>query len=429
MSKREYRLIMFQRMRLVGLMLMALLAAGCTLNVGESAQQATPQISGAPVVQLIAPLPNATYLANVDVNILARVNNAGADVASVEVSVDDEVIAALQNPNPAGASSFSVTQTWFSMLGTHTIRVRALRADGTSSEPVSIVVNVVEAQSAATETPAPTTPAPTVPAATPTNTIAPTLNAATSAPTTASNNAAGTPAATVSASGAPKARGIGFANIRRGPSTNFEPPLGAMSAGDEFDILATNRARDWLKIRYRDGEAWVYVEVIEVVGDLSGVPSEDGPPIPTRPPSTNTPVPQFTNTPVPPANAANLTIPSGGLVLYPTAGGGKDQIFQNEDVYVEVRVTNNGTANSGPFVVALEIYYKDNNAPAITTVTATVADLAAGADTVVSMGYKHTEGAGRVVYALAKVDPNSAVLESSDTDNQTPNIEYVIGAR
>ncbi len=424
MSEREYRFTVLQRLRLVGLTLIALLAAGCTLKVEEIAQPAPPTISGAPVVQLFAPLPNATYLTNVEVNILARVSNAGADVASVEVSVDDEVIAALQNPNPAGAPSFSVTQTWLATLGTHTIRVRALRADGSASEPASVLISVLEAQSPATDTPVPTTPAPT-----PTHTVAPTLNAATSAPATASNNAAGTPTMTNSASQPPKARGIGFANIRRGPSTNFEPPLGTMSAGDEFDILATNRTRDWLKIRYRNGEAWVYLQVVEVVGDLSSVPSEDGPPIPTRPPATNTPVPQFTNTPVPPANAANLTIPSGGLALYPINGGGKDQIFQNEDVYVEVRVTNNGTANSGPFVVALEIYYKDNNAPAITPATVSIADLAPGADTVVSMGYRHAEGAGRLVYALAKVDPNNAVIESNEADNQTPSIEYVIGAR
>ncbi len=427
MSKRGFRISLLKHGRSVAwLMLVALLAAGCTLRIGETAQQATPQISGAPVVQVISPLPNATYLTNVDVNILARVTNAGADVASVEVSVDGETIATLQNPNPAGADSFSVTQTWFSMLGAHTIGVRALRADGTASDTTSVTINVVEAQSATTPTPEPTTPAPTVSAATATNTVAPTVNAATAAPTT---DTASTVAATASTSQTPKVRASGFANIRRGPSTNFEPPLGAMSAGDEYDILATNLTRDWLKIRYGTGEAWVSAQVVEVVGELATVPSEAGPPIPTRPPATNTPVPAVTNTPVPPANAANLTVPAGGLALYPTKGGGKDQIFQNEDVYVEVRVTNNGTANSGPFVVALEIYYKDNNAPAITTVTATVADLAAGADTVVSMGYKHTEGAGRVVYALAKIDPNNAVVESSEGDNQTPNIEYVIGAR
>lgn len=423
MSEHRLQMSLFKHGRGVAwVILIALLAAGCTLRVGETAQQATLQISGVPVVQMISPLPNATYLTNVDVNILARVTNAGADVASVEVSVDGETIATLQNPNPAAAESFSVTQTWFSMLGTHTISVRALRVDGTASESASVTVNVVEAQSPATATFTPTV-APTTQAATATNTVSPTVNAATAAPTTS------TLAATASTSQAPKVRANGFANIRRGPSTNFEPPLGAMSAGDEYDILATNLTRDWLKIRYNNGEAWVSAQVVEVIGELTNVPSEAGPPIPTRPPATNTPVPAVTNTPAAPANAANLTIPSGGLVLYPTAGGGKDQIFQNEDVYVEVRVTNNGTTNSGPFVVALEIYYKDNNAPAIATATATVADLAAGADTVVSLGYKHTEGAGRVVYALAKVDPNNAVVETNNGDNQSANIEYVIGAR
>lgn len=425
MSERQSMTVIRQGQTALWALLVLLLAAGCNLGLGRPAEETLPQITGAPVVQIIAPLPNATYLTNVDVNILARVTNAGADVASVEVSVNGESIAALQNPNPSGAESFSVTQTWFSTMGANTISVRAVRADGTASEPASVTVNVTD--EAATSTPTveatATTESTPVPQQTATNTVSATQNATATTQATAATTQTST-------SSTPKVRALGFTNIRRGPSTNFEPPLGAINTGETYDIIGANLAGDWLKISYRGGEAWVFRTIVEVEGDITNVPREAGPPIPTRPPATNTPpAPAATNTVAAPATGANLTVPAGGLALYPTAGGGKDNIFQNEDVYVEVRVQNNGSANSGPFVVALEIYYKDNNAPAVTTVTATVADLAPGADTVVPMGYKHTEGAGRFVYVLVKLDPNNAVGETNEGDNQTPNIEYVIGAR
>src|SRR5689334_12554736 len=137
----------------VGLMLTVLLAA---CNLGNSGTQGGSQsvISGAPVVRIAAPLPNATYLEGVSVNIQAAVSNAGADIDRVEISIDGTVAATLPKPNSAGTPTFSVAQTWTATgAGQHSIAVTAFRADGSSSAPATVNVTVVSQSAQATATP------------------------------------------------------------------------------------------------------------------------------------------------------------------------------------------------------------------------------------------------------------------------------------
>src|SRR4029434_2114983 len=90
-----------------GLMLMVMLSA---CNLGNSGVQGGGQtvISGAPVVRIAAPLPNATYLEGVSVNIQAAVSNAGTDIDRVEIAIDDTVAATLPQPNSAGTPTLRV---------------------------------------------------------------------------------------------------------------------------------------------------------------------------------------------------------------------------------------------------------------------------------------------------------------------------------
>ena len=72
-------------------MLAALLLASCNLG----ADQAQTVISGVPNVQLSAPLPNATFMEGVPVNIQALISNAGPDIGRVEIVV----VSHQQEPN------------------------------------------------------------------------------------------------------------------------------------------------------------------------------------------------------------------------------------------------------------------------------------------------------------------------------------------
>src|SRR5688572_23312019 len=135
----------------VGLMFMVALAACNLANPSQGGSETV--ISGAPVVRIAAPLPNATYLEGVNVNIQAAVSNAGNDIDRVEILVDDAIAATLPTPNTANAPTFSIAEAWTATgAGQHSIVVTAFRADGSSSEPATVNITVV-GQGAATSTP------------------------------------------------------------------------------------------------------------------------------------------------------------------------------------------------------------------------------------------------------------------------------------
>ncbi|MBZ0277282.1 MAG: hypothetical protein K8I60_14135, partial [Anaerolineae bacterium] len=125
------------------LILPALLACNL-LSTTNTANTNTAPISGTPVVHLAAPLPNSTFMEGVSVNIQAQITNAGPDINRVEVVVDNAIVATLTSPNQAGAPAFSISQAWQSAgSGLHTVTVTAFRADGPSSAPASVNINVV----------------------------------------------------------------------------------------------------------------------------------------------------------------------------------------------------------------------------------------------------------------------------------------------
>ncbi len=280
------------------LLLTLLLLAGCNLNLSPDGAPAV-DISGAPLVRIVSPLPNATYLEGVPVNIQALVSNAGADIDRVEVLVDGEIVATLPQPNEDSTASFSLTHGWSATgLGAHTIDVNAFRADGSSSAPATVNITVVSrsAQSAENTQAAGGDADATTPRL-PTNT--PTMRpqqqqTATTQPTQADQQATSAPAS--SGSGRPTATFAQGVNVRRGPGLAFEPPIGAFASGQTAEILAVSTAGDWYKVRYGGGEGWVFAALVQASGDTASLPREAGPPPPTAAP-TAVPLPAATAVP------------------------------------------------------------------------------------------------------------------------------------
>lgn len=325
---------MFSLRWLAGMGILLCVLTGCNLN-NAPAGQGNAAITGAPVVQIASPLPNATFLEGVNVNIQAAVTNAGADIERVDVSVDDTVLISIPQPNTAGLPVFSVTQAWRAEgTGVHTVSVTAFRADGSSSAPASVSVTVVNQEPQSQATPSATTGGQgntagggnssagggQATAGAPTNTPAPTNTEAPAATATSSR-----PIATFNT-------GV---NVRRGPGTVFAPPIGSFAAQATADILGRNPAGDWYKIRYYNGEGWVAASLIVVSGDISTLPVDPGPATPTFTPPPPT-APPVTVTPPPAASAANLVITS--VTFAP------DPPVCNTTFNITVRVTNNGTA-------------------------------------------------------------------------------------
>lgn len=278
---------MKRQMRLFSrLVVLAVLLAACNLN---QSQVNTTNISGAPTVRIVSPLPNATYLEGVPVNIVANVSNAGANIDRVEVLVDGSIVATLPQPNATGAAAFSVTHGWSAAgVGAHAIDVIAFRPDGSSSAPAPVNITVVNRNTqptATTNTNAQTSATPRATA---------TVSEGGATPTTGSVSATpNVPTATISSSGG--------ANVRRGPGLAFDPPIGSFAAGQSAEILAVNTNGDWYKVRYGGGEGWVYAQLVQTSGDMSRVPREAGPPVPTQAP-TAIPLPAATTAPQTTAN-------------------------------------------------------------------------------------------------------------------------------
>jgi hypothetical protein len=327
---------------LVWALLIPLLAA-CNLLANPETNDTTVQISGAPVVRLASPLPNSTFLEGVSVNIQAQITNAGPDINRVEVLVDNAIIATLTSPNTTGAAAFSVTQSWLAAgAGQHVIAVTAFRADGSSSAPVSANLNVV-AQGAplqpASATPVTGSPAQPTSGAGVQVTTPPQATTPPQQPTTPPQPTAVPPTNTPSVPIATFNQG---ANVRSGPSTLFNPPIGSFAAGATADILGVTPAGDWYKIRYYNGDGWVFSQLITVSGDTSRIPVDAGPAIPTLTPVPPTPVP-VTATP-----ALNVNLVVGNITFNPAT----PNCAQTFNIFVDIaNFGSNANATSGTISV------------------------------------------------------------------------------
>lgn len=313
------------------------IVAGCNLNNNEP----TSVITGTPVVRIVSPQANAAYLQGVTVNVQAQVTNAGADIDRVEIALDDGILETISAPNTDGAEAFAVGHSWTaSGVGEHRIAVTAFRKDGSASDPALVTISVVNtgdvgAGSIGTDSLSTDSAASAVPSAefqtggsqathlvlpSLTPSPGPTQSVQTAQPPTQPSAATATsqPTAippTSGDSGTPTASFAQGTNVRRGPGLDFDPPIGAFSAGQSTEILAANTDGQWYKVRYGGGEGWVNAGLVTTTGNLSSLPRDPGPPHPTPRPITATPI-LPTQQPVA-QSGANLV--AGIVVLNPSS--------------------------------------------------------------------------------------------------------------
>jgi uncharacterized protein YraI len=331
-------------------LLSALFLSACSLNLSPDRNTTTNVIDNTtpPTVTLISPQANDTYLENLAVQIQASVGNAGADISRVDISVDGMVVQTLAAPNTMQTTVFSVPARWTAVgVGQHTIRVQAFRSNGLSGE-ASVVMNVV-VQTTPTIAPTNTVPPPTI---APTATLqpdsaAPTADAGSGATTGAPADAtAGSTTAPAATSNVPTVVATSNVNVRPGPSTAFTAIPGGLLANTTATVVGINPRRDWYKIQYGNGTAWVFSGVVTVSGDLSALPVDQGPP----PPATLAPTLATGATTAPPAAAgANLSITNVRILVNGTAGTPGCGV----DFQVLVTVVNSGNqpTATGFFVI------------------------------------------------------------------------------
>lgn len=408
------------------------LLTGCSLPSSNTGEQIAA-ITGAPIVELAAPLPNSTFLKGVGVNILAAVSNAGSDIQRVEIKVADGTVADVASPNPSGAARFSVTHTWLAEAqGEYTIEVIAFRGNGAASAPATVKINVVDDL--------PATEAPTATEVIPTNTVQPTNTTVVAAvsptqnqsvPVATATTDSSVPAATATSAGVTVRVVRGGMNVRRGPSTNFVPPLGVLPGEQDVPVLAANPNATWFKIMFNGAEAWISSDpslVTVVSGDVSSLPRESGPPIPTLAPATlaATAIPTGVGaTPETPAttNGANLVV--ANFVLDPA------DPFCNRNAQMRANISNigNEATASGGFVVLVVENTDGTNRQTLGAVEIPI--LAAGQQNfTIALDFKDPHVSNRgdgIKRAFVIIDPNNQIPESNENDNVSAADEYALG--
>lgn len=392
-----------------------LAVAACSL---PNANNPSQPISGPPVVRIVSPLPNATYMESVSVPIQVSVSNAGADIDRVEFKVDNAIVATFPAPNPTAAATFSLTQSWpIAGVGVHHIDVTAFRKDGSASQPATVEVSVISASGQTQPTPItipgggqPTTTtdggntAPTQPPAQQQPTQPPQQQ-----PTTAPTQPPPPPSPT---SNKPTATFIKGANIRLGPGTMF-PVVASIAPNQTADIVAVNPAGDWYKIVSANGSGWVFAQLVTATGDLANVPQDAGPPTPAP---TNTPLPTV------PPSLVDLVIDSVAISPHPLV------CQQTSTINVTIHNAGSGPASAGGLIDIQDIVVSSGEKGADTQ-TAFPA-LAPGqsftgqAKLTVST---HTNEGHRLIIT---VDSSNQVPESNENNNQysnNPPTDFVLG--
>ncbi len=155
-------------------------------------------------------------------------------------------------------------------------------------------------------------------------------------------------------------------NLRSGPDTAYDPPIGSLPLGAELRMLARNPAATWVQVEVAATGEKGWVSASSQFVTCTRYPRELAvgviPPTPTPLP-TPTPTPTFTPTPTPTSRPTQVTVPTPpAFVLLP--GGGPSGDGWNTEI-----VSGRGmvTAVDGVAIfrdrmyVRLEIYSTPNN--------------------------------------------------------------------
>ncbi len=91
---------------------------------------------------------------------------------------------------------------------------------------------------------------------------------------------------------APTATALGQANVRFGPSTNYNPPVGTLVPGQSAQVTGRLNDNSWYRVVFNNGEGWVFGNLVATTC-MANVPVVQAPPGPNP-------------TPIPGPNQANF---------------------------------------------------------------------------------------------------------------------------
>jgi len=201
-----------------------------------------------PTVVILSPSSGTQVKAGETVAIQSSATDAKG-VTRVELWVDGLLLRS--DVNPQRQPAFSATQEWTAtILGSHSVTVKAYNVAGQVSDPTTVIVNVIEEV-----------------------TVTPVLRASVTVPP-------GVPWAAITAR---------VLNVRRGPGTHY-PVIGQLQQNDVVEITGKNAGSSWLQIVYPTGtigRGWISVSYAQVSGSPAFIPVVETPPPPTSTPTSS----------------------------------------------------------------------------------------------------------------------------------------------
>jgi uncharacterized protein YraI len=215
-------------------------------------------VTQVPAAVITAPANGSQVQLNLPVTVQATASDP-TGVVKIELWVNGVKTAEALSPAPQGQPTFTVSLQWVpTIVGSHTLELRAYNVRGGVSAPAAVLVNAIA--SAATEN---STPSPTSTSEAPTATI----------PTG--------PLLTI----------FTDLNVRSGPDTSYEF-VGLLLADRTADIIGRDEARQWWQIRFEPapgGIGWVTADpAYSTAINVESLPIVQAPPTPTGTP-TQTP--------------------------------------------------------------------------------------------------------------------------------------------
>ena len=258
------------------LIVLILIIAGISLFLFRDTQN-TSSTTALPNVVISSPVTGSQFQVGQRIIVQATATDVEGGVVRLELWVAGRKEAESVSPVASGQSPFTAVMEWTpGAPGEYSLEVRAINARGISSAPtlVRVVVEDGATQVILTPTPEPLTPA---------------------------SPDQGTPVGEVRTD----------LNVRSGPGTHYEPPLGLLPAGTTVEIVGRNSDSSWWYIAFPgdpEQRGWISAD-FTTAQNADDVPIIDTPtPIPAdtltpTPEPTGTPTATSTATPTPTATA------------------------------------------------------------------------------------------------------------------------------
>ena len=348
----------------------ALLAACQPAPTAESAVAVAPTIASVPFAA-VQPTPESRPAIIIDAppsgeeaalgqeSLIQSTATDEFGVTRIDLYVDGVLRRTDTTPESGGRTSLSVLQPWIPIvLGERTIMVVAYRADGTASDPASVVINVVEGGLAPEPTPAACT-----------------------------------------------ARTVIELNVRTGPGIDY-PIARVLGLGEEVAVTGRNEGSFWWRI----ADGWIRAAYTTVEGDCASLPlaSYDPPPPAVASGEEAAPTPVFPATGDGSSGAADLAVTAIDMPsrITITPGGGAS-------VTIRVTVANLGERPTGAFRTL--VFPTGQGGPQGRVDLPVVSGLQPGQSTTLSANHLYTVAGSFSIQAV--VDPGNQVGDRDIRNN------------